>query len=403
MSEHVVVDGAAPVDALRHLQAHLAELEQQLCELRATHEELVDFVERAAVGLHWVAADGTILWANQAELDLLGYTSAEYIGRHIAEFHADPEVIDDILTRLMRDETLHSYEARLRGKDGSIRYVLISSNVRRQDGDFVHTRCFTRDITARREAELRELAATSALAQEREAFLSTAAHELKTPLTTVKAAAQLLTRRLARPAPDPEALMVLARQVEDQAGRMETLVNELLNLSRLDATALSDRRVWSDLREVALAAYERATLSPARTARHTMVLDAAESISGWWDAERLDQVVTNLLSNALKYSPAGGDVTLALARDGDEAVLMVRDQGLGMSAHTQAQLFQPFARGDALASDIAGTGLGLYITARVVTAHGGTIAVESVAGIGSTFTVRLPLMTLSSTSSQTAN
>ncbi|HEX8651047.1 MAG TPA: PAS domain S-box protein [Pyrinomonadaceae bacterium] len=121
--------------------------------LRNREEDLTDFIENSAVGLHWVGPDGTILWANKAELELLGYTREEYIGHHIAEFHADSEVIEDILGRLTRDETLHSYEARLRCKDGSIRHVLISSNVRRQNGEFYHTRCFTRDITERRLAE----------------------------------------------------------------------------------------------------------------------------------------------------------------------------------------------------------------------------------------------------------
>ena len=98
-------------------------------------------------------ADGTILWVNQAELDLLGYTREEYVGHHIEEFHADQDVIRDILTRLTRNETLHGYEARLRGKDGSIKYVLISANVRHENGEFIHTRCFTRDITERKRSE----------------------------------------------------------------------------------------------------------------------------------------------------------------------------------------------------------------------------------------------------------
>jgi len=122
-------------------------------ELRRRERELADFIENASVGLHWVGADGTILWANQAELDLLGYTREEYVGRMITEFHADEDAINDILRRLMNRETLHDYEARLKCKDGSVRHVLINSNVMWEEDRFVHTRCFTRDITERKRAE----------------------------------------------------------------------------------------------------------------------------------------------------------------------------------------------------------------------------------------------------------
>ncbi|HEX8708304.1 MAG TPA: PAS domain S-box protein [Pyrinomonadaceae bacterium] len=122
-------------------------------ELRRRERELSDFVENASVGLHWVGADGTILWANQAELDLLGYDREEYIGRHISEFHADEGAISDILRRLLNNETLHNYEAKLKCKDGGVRYVLINSNVMWEADRFVHTRCFTRDITERKVAE----------------------------------------------------------------------------------------------------------------------------------------------------------------------------------------------------------------------------------------------------------
>ncbi len=122
-------------------------------ELRRRERELADFIENASVGLHWVGADGTILWANQAELDLLGYTREEYVGRSITEFHADREEIDDILRRLTNRETLHDHEARLRCKDGSVRDVIINSNVLWEEDKFVHTRCFTRDVTKRKRAE----------------------------------------------------------------------------------------------------------------------------------------------------------------------------------------------------------------------------------------------------------
>jgi PAS domain S-box-containing protein len=122
-------------------------------DLVRSEKELRDFVENAAVGLHWVGPDGTILWANDAELKLLGYEREEYVGRNIVEFHADEPVILDILDRLNCNEELRGYEARLRRKDGAIRYVSIFSNVYWEDGRFVHTRCFTRDITEAKQAQ----------------------------------------------------------------------------------------------------------------------------------------------------------------------------------------------------------------------------------------------------------
>jgi PAS domain S-box-containing protein len=122
-------------------------------ELERSREDLEDFFENGTVALHWVAADGSILRVNQAELDLLGYKREEYVGRHIAEFHADPPVIEDILARLTRGEKLDKYEARLKAKDGSIKYVLISSNVRFREGRFINTRCFSLDVTELKKLE----------------------------------------------------------------------------------------------------------------------------------------------------------------------------------------------------------------------------------------------------------
>lgn len=129
-------------------------LRASLSETRRAKEELEEFLENAVLAIHRVDKNGIIRWANPAELALLGYTADEYIGQPIAKFHADPHVISDILARLMRGETLHDYEARLRAKDGSIKYVQISSNVQRKKGEFHTTRCFTRDVTALKEAEL---------------------------------------------------------------------------------------------------------------------------------------------------------------------------------------------------------------------------------------------------------
>lgn len=110
-------------------------------------DELEDFFENGAVGLHLVSRNGTIVRANKAELQMLGYTADEYVGKNIAEFHADKPTIDDILKRLLRHEEINQYPARLRAKDGSIKHVLITSNARVRAGEFLNTRCFTIDVT----------------------------------------------------------------------------------------------------------------------------------------------------------------------------------------------------------------------------------------------------------------
>ncbi len=138
---------------VRELRAELRAREETEQRLRRQLDELADFVENAAEGLHRVGRDGTILWANRAELNLLGYEPHEYIGRNITEFHADRPVIDDILGKLTKGEVLRDQPARLVCKDGSIRDVLIHSSVRFEGERFVHTRCFTRDVTHRRQAE----------------------------------------------------------------------------------------------------------------------------------------------------------------------------------------------------------------------------------------------------------
>jgi PAS domain S-box-containing protein len=122
-------------------------------KLRNRELELLDLFENGPTGLHCLDANGIILWVNQAELDLLGYSREEYVGQHIAQFHADKAVVNDMLQSLNANETLRNYEVRLLCKDGSIRYVLINSNVLWEDGKFSHVRCFTHDITEYKRAE----------------------------------------------------------------------------------------------------------------------------------------------------------------------------------------------------------------------------------------------------------
>ena len=149
----LIAEIAERVSVEQALRGALADLGIARDEVERGRGVLEQFLAEAPVGIHSVAADGTILWANQAELDMLGYRIEEYIGKHIAEFHVDRDDIDDILDRLRRNQVLVDRVARMRAKDGAIRHVVINSNVQWIDGKFGHTRCFTRDITAARAAE----------------------------------------------------------------------------------------------------------------------------------------------------------------------------------------------------------------------------------------------------------
>jgi len=117
---------------------------EQTSEFVRTEREMADHLDNGVVGLHWVAADGIILWANRADYEPLGYTLEEWVGHHAAEFHADHDALGDMFQRLSKGETIYNYPARVRHKNGSLQNVLISSSVLFDDtGNFVHTRCFT--------------------------------------------------------------------------------------------------------------------------------------------------------------------------------------------------------------------------------------------------------------------
>ena len=130
-----------------NLNGHVPAFSEREKALKLRVEELSDFIDNASVPLHWVNAEGIVIWANQAELDILGLTTEEYVGHPIRDFHADQFQITDILNRLANNETLINHPARLKCKNGTIKDVLINSNVLRKNGEFIHTRCFTRDIT----------------------------------------------------------------------------------------------------------------------------------------------------------------------------------------------------------------------------------------------------------------
>jgi PAS domain S-box-containing protein len=159
-TETPIDDSAAPIrDDHGHIRGavlvfrDITERKESERALRQSEQELADFFENASIGLHWVGPDGVILRVNRAELTMLGYAHEEYVGRNISDFHVDQDAIANIMRRLTAGETLQDYEARMRCRDGSIKHVLIDSSVLWQDGQFVHTRSFTRDVTDRKRVD----------------------------------------------------------------------------------------------------------------------------------------------------------------------------------------------------------------------------------------------------------
>jgi signal transduction histidine kinase len=217
-------------------------------------------------------------------------------------------------------------------------------------------------------------------------FLSAAAHDLKTPLTTLVAQAQLLERQALRDPAAPADASGIHRMVRESQ-RLSSLVTELLDASRLEQGNLLGPREPVELITLAEQARERIS-----SERHPCIVEAGAPVVGVWDRARVMQVIDNLLENAVKYSPAGGEVRVKVWQAGDEAHLTVTDHGIGIPAADLSSVFARFHRGSNVDDRrFAGMGLGLFITRGIVEAHGGCIAVTSAAGRGSTFHVTLPL------------
>jgi signal transduction histidine kinase len=222
----------------------------------------------------------------------------------------------------------------------------------------------------------------------REEFLSVAAHELKTPLASLKLQVQLLSRNLEREGPGGgQQLVARLRRLDRQIDRLDALNNSLLDLSRLRSGQLALAQEQVDLSQRLQDVLEEARVEAVRVGCELRG-KVQPGVVGWWDVLRLEQVILNLLGNALKYGE-GMPVEVSLRADEETAVLEVRDFGIGIPPDAQARIFQKFERAVSPLR-FAGLGLGLYITREIVDSFGGTITVESSPGAGALFQVRLP-------------
>jgi PAS domain S-box-containing protein len=352
-------------------------------------QELREFLDQAALGLRWVSADGRILWANKAELELTGYAESDYVGQHIAQFLVEPNAAADILGRLARHERIESYEIRLRAKDGSIKPILIDGSGLFRDGRLVYGRLITRDLTKLMDRERGARHRAEATSQLQDEFLALLSHELRTPLGAILVWLGLLRQGGFDAAEKEHALAIIERS----AHSLERIVEDLVHASRIAAGGLMLHTQLVDLRYVVQVAVD-ASAGEAGVKGLSMAWSAGD-VPIWvkGDPGRLQQAVSNLLSNGIKFTPAGGDVKVSLDSVGQQARLCVADSGEGMDAAFLPFAFERFRQQDSTSTRAHhGLGLGLYVVRHVIGHHGGFVSAESPGpGRGSTFTVLLPL------------
>jgi len=338
-----------------------------------------------------------------------GYYAQEILGRHFSIFYP-PE--DQAAGRPERALRIASAEGRYEQegwrvrKDGSRFWAnVLLTALYDANGELRGFGKVTRDLTEQRRAtaereQLREREVQLKLEQEahkqteklvrlRDEFLTVASHELRTPLTALLGNAQLLQRHIKRQPNASERDQRSIAVIVDQASRLNRMVLTLLDLSRLQMGQMSLERAPVDLPALARRVVEE--FRPTNTT-HTFEYigpDGALTIEG--DALRLEQVLQNLVQNAIKYSPAGGPVRVQVERRADMVSVAVTDEGIGIPAASLPQLFQRFYRAVNVGSYISGLGVGLYVVKEIVTLHAGRIEVASVEGQGSTFTIWLPV------------
>jgi signal transduction histidine kinase len=233
--------------------------------------------------------------------------------------------------------------------------------------------------------------------REREQFLSIVSHELRTPLTPLKALAQLVRSRMRRSQTqgmelDMESLDRNLAAIERQVDRMNGLVNDLLSVSRAERGSLRMERVSYDLASLVRDVVQRYVDATLEEGRHTFTVEAPSSLPARGDQSRVEQLLMNLVGNAVKYSPAGGAIRVVLATADGGAEIAISDTGIGIPSDEIAKLGHPFVRGAGRANTFAGMGVGLYVARIVAEAHAGSLALESDGdGKGTTVRVKLPL------------
>jgi two-component system CheB/CheR fusion protein len=395
-------------DELQNRNAELNALNVALARSEERFRLMVESVKDYAIFM--LDSQGRVTTWNEGARRLKGYEETEVLGQHFSKFYPQvdlqtgkPEMELKVATAQGRFED-EGWRIR---KDGTRFWAnVVITAIRGPSGELLGFSKVTRDLTerkkmeddlrgARDELEVRIEERTKELAQAirvRDEFLSIASHELKTPLTSLKMQAQMRKKTLDMSGASsftPEKLAKMVEADEKEIVRMAHLVDNMLDITRLHSGKLQLTIERVDLHALVREVIERFDRQ-LQVAGCVVSVESSNAVVGEWDRYRIEQVFTNLLTNAMKYG-ARKPVHVVISAGSSTAQLVVRDEGVGIAKEDQARIFQQFERAVSKETMITGLGLGLYIVRQIVESHGGSIVVQSEFGRGSTFTVELPL------------
>jgi PAS domain S-box-containing protein len=364
------------------------ERELEVTRLKLENERRYRNLAESIPHVVWTAGpEGDLQYVNHRWSEITGMSDARSVG---TGWHAalHPEDVAALVARWNESVSAgreFEMDCRLRQANGTPRWYLCRGLPEKEgDGRIARWLGTFTDVDAQRRAH----EGAQAAVRLRDEFLSVASHELRTPLTALQLQLQSARRLFTQSKEVNERLLNKVSTAVRQTERLSTLVDSLLDVSRIATGRLELHLEDFDLAEATNDVVERLREEAGRAGCEVR-LHVKGSVTGHWDRLRIEQVVTNLLSNALKYAP-GKPVEITLGPSEEGAALTVRDQGIGIDPEHFPRIFGRFERA-VPASHYGGLGLGLYITQQIISAHGGQVTVDSAPGSGATFRVQLPL------------
>jgi PAS domain S-box-containing protein len=357
------------------------DLRQEISSKQALTDQIkqYEFVTNFMPVQLWTAGtDGLLDFVNQRTADFFGMPAENIIGPAWQNFvHPDDfEACIEVWTRSLQTGDLYQFEFRLKDRYGEYKWHLARALPFISDGKIVKWFGTNTDIDEQKRME-----------RQKDDFLGIASHELKTPVTSIKAYAQVLGAMLSKEGEKKKAEMVL--KLDSQVNRLTNLIGDLLDVTKINSGRLQFNKTWFDFNEAIKESVEDLQHT---TTKHQLIQDFTKTGKVYSDKDRIGQVLTNLVTNAVKYSPHSDKIIISTKLENNEVTVCVQDFGIGIPGDKADRVFEQFYRvsGDKQHT-FPGLGLGLYISSEIIKREGGRMWVNSIEGKGSTFCFTLPV------------